>query len=78
MENKALTSENHSLKERIEDYKQSNHAIKEDQSALIDNLKIQLNATREMLDKIKENKDREFKKLKERYEDERRRETEQY
>ena len=29
-----------------------------------------------MLDKIKENKDREFKKLKERYEDERRRETE--
>lgn len=29
-----------------------------------------------MLDKIKDNKDREFKKLKERYEDERRRETE--
>jgi hypothetical protein len=28
-----------------------------------------------MIDKIRENKDKEFKKLKERYEDERRRET---
>ena len=31
-----------------------------------------------MINKMRENKDKEFRKLKERYEDERRRESEQY
>lgn len=39
---------------------------------------MQLNETREMIVKLRENKDKEYKKLKERYEDERRREGEKY
>jgi hypothetical protein len=45
---------------------------------LIENLRLQLNETREMIVKIREGKDKEHKKLKERYEDERRRETESF
>jgi len=45
---------------------------------LIENLRLQLNETREMINKMRENKEKEFKKTKERYDDERRRESEQY
>ena len=39
---------------------------------------MQLNETREMIDKMRSNKDREQKKLRERFEEEHRRETEKY
>jgi hypothetical protein len=42
---------------------------------LIENLRIQLNETRDMINKMRENRDKEFKKLKEKYEDDRRRES---
>jgi hypothetical protein len=45
---------------------------------LIENLRLQLNETREMIVKLRENKDKEYRKLKERYEDDRRRESEQF
>ena len=45
---------------------------------MIENLRLQLTETREMIVKLRENKDKEYKKLKERYEDERRREQEKY
>lgn len=39
---------------------------------------MQLNETRDMINKMRENRDKEFKKLKEKYEDDRRRESDQY
>eukprot|EP00347_Sterkiella_histriomuscorum_P022258 403331120 len=70
--------ENTMLKQLLEDLKQQSQTYKDDQSSLIENLRLQLNETREMIVKMRENKDKEHKKLKERYEDERRREAEKY
>ena len=42
---------------------------------MIENLRHQLNETRERLTDLRDEKQAEFKKLKERYEDQRRRET---
>ena len=42
---------------------------------MIENLRIQLNETRERLTEVKDEKHREFKKLKERHNDQRRREA---
>lgn len=62
----------------LEEVKSQGTTYKEDQNGLIDNLRLQLNETRDMIVKLKDNKDKEVKKLKERYEDERRREQEKY
>jgi hypothetical protein len=40
---------------------------------LNDNLRTQLNETRDMINKMRENKEKEFRKLREKYEDESRR-----
>ncbi len=45
---------------------------------MIENLRLQLNETREMIVKMRDNKDKEYRKLKERFEDEKRRESEQF
>jgi ElaB/YqjD/DUF883 family membrane-anchored ribosome-binding protein len=42
------------------------------------NLRLQLDETREMIDKVKDNKEREFKKLREKCDEEMRREGEKY
>jgi hypothetical protein len=65
------------LKERLEELRSDSSKFKEEQSRLIDNLRIQLNETRDKLTEMKEEKQKEFKKLKERYEDQRRREADQ-
>jgi len=65
------------LKERLEELRSDCSKRKEEQNRLIDNLRIQLNETRDKLTEMKEEKQKEFKKLKERYEDQRRREADQ-
>ena len=52
--------------------------MKEDQGALIENLRLQLNETREMVVRLRSDKEKEMRKLKERMEDERRRESEKF
>ena len=66
------------LKDMLSETKQNGSQYKDDQEKLIENLRLQLNETREMIVKIRENKDKEYKKLKERFEDEKRRESEQF
>lgn len=75
-ENSTLIHENTLLKQLLDETKSQSTTYKEDQQQLIENLRLQLNETREMIVKLRENKDKEYKKLKERYEDERRREAE--
>lgn len=77
-ENKTLYDENKMLKNMLEELKQSSKSNKTDQHQLIENLRLQLDETRDMIVRIKESKEKEFRKLRERYDDERRREAEKY
>jgi len=77
-ENNLLRDENNSLKKRMDEYRVDASGIKEEQARLIDNLRQQLDETRAHIIEIKDEKQREFKKNKERYEDQRRREQDQY
>jgi hypothetical protein len=52
--------------------------IKENQEVMIKNLRMQLEETREIIANVKDSKEREFKKLREKYDEEMRRETEKY
>ncbi len=74
-ENNTLMSENKMLKERLDEYKSDSGQLKDEQGRLIENLRVQLNETRDRLNEMKEEKGREFKKVKERFEDQRRREA---
>ena len=66
------------LKEMLDENKKTGIQYKDDQNQLIENLRLQLNETREMIVKMRDNKDKEYRKLKERFEDEKRRESEQF
>ena len=77
-ENNLLRDENKSLKKRMDEYRVDASGVKEEQARLIDNLRQQLDETRAHIIEIKDEKQREFKKNKERYEDQRRREQDQY
>ncbi len=77
-ENNLLRDENNSLKKRMDEYRVDASGVKEEQARLIDNLRQQLDETRAHIIEIKDEKQREFKKNKERYEDQRRREQDQY
>jgi hypothetical protein len=77
-ENNLLRDENNSLKKRMDEYRVDASGVKEEQARLIDNLRQQLDETRAHIIEIKNEKQREFKKNKERYEDQRRREQDQY
>lgn len=66
------------LKERLEEYRADAGQVKDEQARLIDNLRQQLNVAMEQGAQGKEERLKEFKKLKQRYEDQRRRETDQY
>ena len=77
-ENSSLLSENTLLKTRLEEYRGDTTQLKEEQAHLIENLRTQLNETRERLVELKDEKQAEFKKLKERFEDQRRRENDQH
>ena len=43
-----------------------------------DNLRLQLDETKEMIDRIRETKDREMRRMRDKFEEERRKETEKY
>ena len=77
-ENNLLRDENNSLKKRMDEYRVDASGVKEEQARLIDNIRQQLDETRAHIIEIKDEKQREFKKNKERYEDQRRREQDQY
>lgn len=52
--------------------------LKENQEVLIKNLRVQLEETKELIVALKEGKEREFKKLREKCDEEVRRETDKY
>ena len=66
------------MKKRMEEYRGDASGVKEEQARLIENLRQQLDETRVHIIEMKDEKQREFKKNKERYEDQRRREQDQY
>jgi DNA repair exonuclease SbcCD ATPase subunit len=77
-ESRSLIDENKTLRVMLEDLKRDASNLKENQNSLIINLRMQLDETREMIDKVKDTKEREFKKLREKCDEEVRRETEKY
>lgn len=77
-EARSLGDENKTLRGMLEDLKKDGNNLKENQTSLIMNLRLQLDETREMIDKVKDNKEREFKKLREKCDEEMRRESEKY
>ena len=52
--------------------------LKDNQQVIIKNLKTQLEETHDIIDRIKETKEREFRKLREKTDEEIRRETDKY
>ena len=70
--------ENRTLKKLLEESRSDYGAYKNDQSRLIDNLRLQLDETKEMIDRIRETKDREMRRQRDKLEDEKRKETEKY
>ena len=52
--------------------------MKENQNSLIKNLRTQLEETHDIIDRIKETKEREFRKLREKADEDVRRETDKY
>lgn len=77
-EGRSLNEENKTLRMMLEDLKRDGNNLKENQNSLIVNLRLQLDETREMIEKVKDNKEREFKKLREKCDEEMRRESEKY
>lgn len=77
-ESRSLIDENKTLRVMLEDLKRDALNLKENQNSLIINLRMQLDETREMIDKVKDTKEREFKKLREKCDEEVRRESEKY
>jgi hypothetical protein len=77
-ESRSLIDENKTLRVMLEDLKRDASNLKENQNSLIINLRMQLDETREMIDKVKDTKEREFKKLREKCDEEVRRESEKY
>lgn len=77
-ENNILANENKTLKTMMEDFKKEGQILKDDQNRLISNLRLQLDETKELVSKIKETKEREFRKLREKCDEEIRRETDKY
>jgi hypothetical protein len=70
--------ENRTLKKLLEDSKEDYAAHKIDQNRLIDNLRLQLDETKDMIDRIRESKERELRRMRDKFDDEKRKETEKY
>jgi len=56
------------LKKLLEESRGDYGAFKNDQNRLNNNLRIQLDETKDMIDRIRETKERELKRMKEKYE----------
>lgn len=70
--------ENRTLKKLLEESKEDHVGHKTDQNRLIENLRLQLDETKDMIDRIRETKDRELRRIRDKFDDERRKETEKY
>lgn len=77
-EARVFGQENRSLKKLLEDGKEDYTAFKNDQGRLAANLRLQMDETKEMIDRIREQKDRELTRLRERFDEERRKEAQKY
>ena len=75
---KTTQDENRSLQLLHQSLKQDSERLKENQEVLIKNLRVQLDETKEIIVGLKDSKDREFKKLREKCDEEVRRETDKY
>lgn len=70
--------ENRTLKKLLEESRGDYGAFKNDQNRLNNNLRLQLDETKEMIDRIRETKDREMRRMRDKFEEEKRKETEKY
>ena len=77
-QSRAVTEENKTLKGLMDTFKTDAANLKDNQNSLIKNLRMQLEESHEIIERIKETKEREFKKLREKTDEEIRRETEKY
>ena len=77
-EARVFGQENRSLKKLLEDGKEDYASFKGDQGRLNNNLRIQMDETKDMIDRIREQKDRELNRLTERFEENRRKQAQQY
>jgi hypothetical protein len=62
----------------MDNFKKDAENLKENQNSLITNLRKQLDETHEIIERVKDTKEREFKKLREKADEEIRRETDKY
>ena len=77
-EARVFGQENRTLKKMLEDGKEDHTTYKGDQTRLIQNLRLQMDETKDMIDRIRESKDRELKRIRDRADEERRKEAEKY
>jgi hypothetical protein len=77
-ENKALNSETKAMRDHLDNVKDDLAGQKQNHDAIASNLRLQLDETKEMVCKVKETKEREFRKLREKCDEEIRRETDKY
>lgn len=77
-ESKSLTDENKTLRSLMDSLKGDAANLKENQNSIIGNLRKQLDETNDMIESLKDQKHREFKKLREKCDEDIRRETDKY
>lgn len=75
---KTLQDENRSLLQLHQALKSDSERLKDNQDSLIKNLRVQLDETKEIISNLRDGKEREFKKLREKCDEEVRRETDKY
>ena len=74
-EARVFGQENRTLKKLMEESKEDYSAYKSDNNRLVQNLRLQMDETKEMIDRIRETKDREMARMREKFDDERRKEA---
>ena len=77
-ENAAINNEVRTLREMLESFKVDSKEQKESHASIASNLRLQLDETREIVSRVKETKEREFRKLREKCDEEIRNETDKY
>lgn len=75
---KTLQDENRSLLQLHQALKSDSERLKDNQDSLIKNMRVQLEETKEIISNLRDGKEREFKKLREKCDEEVRRETDKY
>ena len=77
-ESNSLLEENKTLRSLMDGLKNDAANLKENQNSIIVNLRKQLDETNDMIESLKDTKHREFKKLREKCDEDIRRETDKY